>query len=363
MTRSVHRVLRGAVSSFIQKCVMCARIRKQPLCPKMADLPPCRVEQSPPFSYVGLDAFGPFTVTEGRQTRRNSSLKKVWAIIFICMYSRAVHIEMVPFMDTASFRNALNRFFAIRGVCKQIRSDCGSNFVGARAQMEAEFSLSSLQGIAKSQGIQWITNPPGGSNFGGSWERAIGSVRKILDFSLIKLGARHFTRDEFNTLLQEATCIINNTPLYEISPEPDYPLPITPAHLLTLKDSPNPVPPEQFQDSDLLAYGMRRWKRVQVIADDFWKKWRFNYLQNLQQRKKWCKNIKNLEVGDVVIVKQKMTRRNNWNIARVESVIPSPDGVVSRDDASLLTLGGGLLIYRRSQNLPNIFKNEFVPFL
>ena len=319
---------------------MCARIRKQPLCPKMADLPPCRVEQSPPFSYVGLDAFGPFTVTEGRQTRRNSSLKKVWAIIFICMYSRAVHIEMVPFMDTASFRNALNRFFAIRGVCKQIRSDCGSNFVGARAQMEAEFSLSSLQGIAKSQGIQWITNPPGGSNFGGSWERAIGSVRKILDFSLIKLGARHFTRDEFNTLLQEATCIINNTPLYEISPEPDYPLPITPAHLLTLKDSPNPVPPEQFQDSDLLAYGMRRWKRVQVIADDFWKKWRFNYLQNLQQRKKWCKNIKNLEVGDVVIVKQKMTRRNNWNIARVESVIPSPDGVVSRDDASLLTWGG-----------------------
>ena len=320
--------LRGAISSFIKNCSFCARLRKQPVAPKMGDLPLCRVEQTPPFTYVGLDAFGPFLVTEGRQTRRSKSTKKVYGIIFICMYSRAVHIELVQYMETASFRNALNRFFALRGICKQIRSDCGSNFIGARAQLESAFSEASLRGIAESRGIEWITNPPWASNFGGSWERAIGSVRKILDASLLKLGARYLSMDELQTLFQEAASIINNTPLYEISSNPEDPLPITPAHLLTLKDVPNPTPPETYEDSDLFAYGQKRWRRIQVLADDFWLKWKSNYLQNLQARKKWYKERANLEEGSAVIIKQKYSRRNQWDIARVISTINSHDGVV-----------------------------------
>ena len=198
------------------------------------------------------------------------------------MYSRAVHIEVVPTMDTSSFTNALRRFYAVRGVCKQIRSDNGTNFVGARGQMESAICMDSLKEAAESHGTEWLMNPPGASSYGGSWERAIGSVRKILDVSLIKLGESHFSRDELHTLLQECCAIINNTPLYEISDYPDDPLPITPAHLLTHKDSPNPRPPESYTQSDILSYGKKRWRRIQVIAVDFWSKRHPNYIQNFK---------------------------------------------------------------------------------
>ena len=86
----------------------------------------------------------------------------------------------------------------------------------------------------------WELNPPKASHFGGIWERKIGSIRRILDASLLELGSRKLSRDELYTLFQEAACIINNTPLYEISNCPNDPFPITPSMLLTLKDNPNP---------------------------------------------------------------------------------------------------------------------------
>ena len=103
--------LRSAISSFISKCSFCARLRRQPVTPKMADLPSCRIEQTPPFTCVGLDAFGPFMVTDGRHTRRCLGARKVWVILFMCMYSRSVHMEVVPCMDTAFFIKRAQLFF------------------------------------------------------------------------------------------------------------------------------------------------------------------------------------------------------------------------------------------------------------
>ena len=89
----------------------------------MANLPEDRVESAPPFTYCGMDCFGPFTIKEGRR-----ELKK-YAVIFTCMSSRAVHIEHLDDMTTDAFINALRCFTAIRGPVQQLRSDQGSNFV------------------------------------------------------------------------------------------------------------------------------------------------------------------------------------------------------------------------------------------
>ena len=57
----------GAVSSFIKNCVTCQRLRAKVQEQKMAEIPKERVEPSPPFTYCGVDLFGPWYVKEGRK--------------------------------------------------------------------------------------------------------------------------------------------------------------------------------------------------------------------------------------------------------------------------------------------------------
>lgn len=59
----------------------------------MADLPPDRLITEPPFTYVGLDVFGPWSVIT-RRTRGGQANSKRWAVLFMCMTTHAVHIEL-----------------------------------------------------------------------------------------------------------------------------------------------------------------------------------------------------------------------------------------------------------------------------
>ena len=121
---------RSLVSSVINKCVTCKRLRGTVLDQKMSDLPKDRLEPSPPFTYCAVDYFGPFYIKEKR------SVLKRYGVLFTCMASRAVHLETANSMDTDSFINALRRFIAVRGPIRQLRSDMGSNFVGAKRELD-----------------------------------------------------------------------------------------------------------------------------------------------------------------------------------------------------------------------------------
>lgn len=96
----------------------------------MADLLIDRLSTEPPFTYVGLDVFGP------KSTRGGQARSKRWAVFFTCIATRAIHIELIDSMDASTFIYALRRFFALRGPAKQIRSDCGTNFVEACKELE-----------------------------------------------------------------------------------------------------------------------------------------------------------------------------------------------------------------------------------
>ena len=71
---------------------------------KMADLPETRLHQTPPFYHCGIDVFGPFYIKDGKETRGKSGTRKLWVLIFSCLYSRAIHMEPLDHMDTASFK-------------------------------------------------------------------------------------------------------------------------------------------------------------------------------------------------------------------------------------------------------------------
>ena len=119
------------VRKVVLKCVSCQRKFKKPAEQKMAPLPVDRLEEGCPFEVSGVDCFGPFTVKH-----RGRSTAKRWVVIFTCLKSRAVHLEMVETMSTPSFVNALTRFDARRPGVRKLYSDCGSNFRGAEQELK-----------------------------------------------------------------------------------------------------------------------------------------------------------------------------------------------------------------------------------
>ena len=73
-------------------------------------------------------------------------------------------------------------------------------------------------------------------------------------------------------------------------------------------------PPGDFSRPDL--YRRRRWRRVQHIVNEVWCRWRKEFLQSLQERKKWKNTKRNLKVGDIVILQEANTIRNDWHMCR-----------------------------------------------
>ena len=164
------RVLIKRVSG---KCVACKRFFAKPAVQKMADLPPERLQSDkPPFSFVGVDCFGPFAVKQAR-----SEVKR-YGCIFTCLNTRAVHIEKLNTMDAESFLNGLRRFIARRGIPDKIWSDNGTNFVGGLSELR--LCERQIKDFSLKQNIEWIFNPPGASRMGGVWERLIRTIRKVL---------------------------------------------------------------------------------------------------------------------------------------------------------------------------------------
>lgn len=174
----------------------------------MAELPAQRLKtDEPPFSYTGIDYFGPFNIKIGR------SIHKRYGALFTCLVSRAVHLEVSADLSTNSFLMALRRFLSRRGNVKCFYSDNGTNFVGAINEIQKcidNWNSKQIHDYLLQKRIKWVFNPPAASHFGGVWERLIRSVRKILLSLTLN---QTFSEEGFQTLLCEIEFIINSRPL------------------------------------------------------------------------------------------------------------------------------------------------------
>lgn len=303
----------------LSRCVRCRCVRGKAGEQKMADLPMERIlPDLPRFTNVGLDYFGPFEVKRGRGTIKR------YGVLFTCMSSRAIHLEVAYTLDTDSCIHALRRFICRRGQVKHIRSDNGTNLVGAQAELKrALMSLNQrrIQDALLTEQIEWSFNPPAASHHGGVWERLIRSVRQVLNSTLHQ---QSIDDEGLQTLFCEAEAILNNRPLSTVSSDP---LDLEPLinHILLLRSMPT-LPPGTFLRSDL--YARRRWKQVQYLADLFWSRWTKEYLLLQQERQKWTSIKKNLKIGDIVLVVDPTAPRGSWLLGRVLEVKPDVKGLV-----------------------------------
>ena len=302
----------------LRSCVGCRKLRGSFGSQIMSNLPIDRAVPTAPFTYVGIDLFGPFLIKE-----RRSELKR-YGVMFTCLTCRAIHIETANSLETDSFILSLRRFVSRRGNIREIRSDNGSNFVGAKRELQREFEKMDHSRIAQylkgnnTEWVKWYNNPPYSSHFGGVWERQIRSARQILNGILLTHG--HSLKDEsLRTLLCEVECVVNSRPLtVESLSDPLSPKPLTPNTLLTHKTKVVLPPPGQF-DAPYI-FSSRHWKRVQHMTNEFWQRWRKEFLQLLQTRSKWNKVRRNFRINDVVLLKSEDAKRNEWPIAIVTKV-------------------------------------------
>ena len=207
------------------------------------------------FLNVGVDTFGPWQIvtshTQGGQTHG-----KRLAIMFSCLTSRAVHIEVIEDKTSSSLR----RFIAIRGHVKEFRSDRGRNFIGSTDHLGVDVinvENGPIKRFLLDQRSVWISNPPYASHMGGTWESMISLMRRILDTILMDKAVKVLTQEILTTFLADVSAIMNSRPLVCTSSDPDYPLIRTPYTLLTLKTDKGREPLGPFNEKD--AY-IAQWK-------------------------------------------------------------------------------------------------------
>ena len=313
------------VGSVVYKCVRCRWLRRKANSQKMVDLPWSPTTVVPPFTYCGVDVFGYFLVKEGR------GVLKRYGALFTCFSLRAVHIELLASLETDSFIQALRRFIARRGIVREIRSDNGANFVGAESELRKameEMDHTKIGNFLTEQGcdyILWERNTPSASHMGGVWERQIRTVRSVIS-SLIKSSPRRLDEESMRTFLTEAEAIVNSRPLTLENLHDPESEPLSPNQILTMKTKVASPPPGVFQSEG--AYSRKRWRVVQHLANAFWSRWRKEYLQLLQVRNKWTDTKRNLQVDDIVLMKDDDVPRGKWPMARVVETHTSKDGLV-----------------------------------
>ena len=311
----------AAIRRLLSKCIICIKYRCRSMHQKMADLPVERITPDEPvFSTVGVDYFGPLQVKRGR------AVVKRYGVLFTCLVTRAVHLEVAYSLDADSCINAIRRFIARRGTVKLFRSDNGTNLVGAEREMRediAKWNQHHFQESLLQHAVTWVFNPPSASHFGGVWERLIRSVRKIL-FSLMKEQMVRLDDESLQTLFCEVESIMNSRPITSVSSDPNDLDVLTPNHLLLLQPG-RGLPCGTFSKAD--NYSRRRWLQIQYLSNIFWSRWRREYLPLLQERQKWLQPQRNVTVGDLVLIMDN-TPRNAWTLGRVLSTIPDNKGLV-----------------------------------
>ncbi|XP_023310638.1 uncharacterized protein LOC111691675 [Anoplophora glabripennis] len=314
---------RDLTRKVVHNCITCFRAKPKACESIMGELPSERINQCFPFTNVGCDYAGPVYVKD-RKTRK-PILSKGWISIFVCMATKAIHIDLVTDLSTQSFIACLKRFIARRGKPSIIFSDNGSQYIGANAEL-LKFIQTNKETISKyfnSEGITWKFIPPRAPNFGGLWEGGVKSLKYHLKRVM---GNYHLHFDDFCTLLCQIEAVLNSRPLSPLSSSPDDYVPLTPAHFLIGR------PFTSLPEPNYICIPENRLKlhqNLQRIIQIFWKRWNKEYIGELQTRLKWSKNYKQLlQIGSLVIVKDDNAPPLQWRMARVMQLHPGDDQIV-----------------------------------
>ncbi|XP_017473122.1 PREDICTED: uncharacterized protein LOC108364071 [Rhagoletis zephyria] len=310
--------VKNLIRSTIHNCKACTIYRKRAQAQLMGILPKERTTFSRAFTNARVDFAGPFDIKS--YSGRGCRMSKGYVCLFVCFATKAIHLEATSDLSTQSFLAAFPRFIARRGCPKNIYSDNGTNFVGAsralRAETKAFLKDARDNTLAKyaHQMLSWHFIPASVPHMGGLWEAGVTSFKS----HFTKIASNHkYTFEEFTTLLCRVESCLNSRPLSPSSNQPGDLEPLTPGHFLI---GGHILAPPEIDADENRASIVNRWQRLKALHRTFCKRWKSEYLTELQKRNKWRHPQANMKIGDLVIIKEDNLPPNEWRLGRVVNV-------------------------------------------
>jgi hypothetical protein len=199
--------------------------------------------------------------------------------------------------------------------------------VGANLEIKRLLKLvktpdETLSHYLTNEGINWRFIPPKSPNFGGLWEAGVKSFK----FHLKRVvGSSRLTLEEFLTVISEIEGVLNSRPLTPLSSDFDDFETLTPGHFLIGRPITSLVEPHL---TDISESHLNRWQKVTKLGQLIWKRWKRDYLNNLQQRSKWKFEKNNVKIGDLVLIKEDNLPSCKWSVGRIVKIYPGSDNKV-----------------------------------
>ena len=320
---------RQAVKSVISSCYMCKRFNSLSFkYPKVTNLPKHRVNFVKPFKHTGIDYTGSIFVKDSK------GFKKYYLLVFTCLNVRAVHIELVPDMNTFSLVLAIIRFTNIYGVPSHIYSDNAKSFIAGCDVMKEIFLASEFCEHYSKYNIKHIRIPAYSAWVGSTWERMIRVVKSCL-YKVVGRSSMGYFR--LLTVLSDIQNAVNSRPLtYRCSDDSSLEI-ITPNCFIKPYVNDNLL--FLSNDDSILQSGPPTRQEVNKslinrdkLLEEFRSLWYEEYLISLREQWKdlheinFCNKVK---VNDVVLVKGPPDKkRPYWHLGRVLELLPGSDGKV-----------------------------------
>ncbi|XP_055614826.1 uncharacterized protein LOC129761144 [Toxorhynchites rutilus septentrionalis] len=316
---------RKAVRSAIRKCYECCRANPKPIQQPIGQLPVARVTANEAFACTGVDYCGPIYL---KPIHRRTAARKSYICVFVCLSTKAVHLELVSDLSTAAFLMALDRFVGRHTSPQHIYSDNGTNFVGAKnalheiyTMLQSGTEVDRISNHLAEDNIQWHLIPPRAPNFGGLWEAAV----KVAKVHLARqLGSSLLSFEELTTVLVRIERAMNSRPLQPLSSDHNDIAVLTPAHFLGRNINRSPL---EVDVRDVPLNRLTQYQKLQKHVQNFWYRWRNEYMKELNMLYKINPKDHKLNVGDIVIIKDDALPSVRWPLARIIELHPGPDGV------------------------------------
>ena len=347
--RQRYWVLRGreSVKKLVRRCVICRKLEGIFFKPVSGhDLPDSRVDDGPPFINTGVDFAGPLFISD-----RNNANKKVYICLFTCASTRAVHLELVDKLDVTSFLRALRRFTARRGLPRTFLSDNAKTFKSAAKEVKKIILSAEVQSYLADRSVSWRFIVQKAAWNGGIWERLVRSVKRCLRKVI---GRAALNYEELVTLLVEIESIINSRPItyvYDDTEGVSYPL--TPAELLYGRSTTRTSNGRHFEIISTNETLTKRANYHRKLLQNFTKRWKNEYLLAIREAlsSTITSEKPNIEVGDVVVLKDDQTKRQFWKLARIEELIIGRDGNIRAAKVRVPNDKGTSLLIRHLKHL------------
>ncbi|KAG7305534.1 hypothetical protein JYU34_009613, partial [Plutella xylostella] len=312
---------RNLTRKVTHTCITCLRFSGKTYQPIMGNLPKQRLQADYPFANTAVDYAGPILIANKKG--RGSQLKKAYIAIFVCMAVRAVHIELVTDLTSQGYMAMLNRLICRRGKPASITSDNAKCFIGTFNELPKFLKQNSnniINEAAKIQ-IEFKFSPPYSPHFNGLAEASVKSVKHHLKRVL---SMTHLDYEEMYTVLVQIEAILNSRPITPISSDPSDLVALTPAHFLIGRTL-TMLPAPQVDNAPINT--LSRYKRVQALKAHFWNRYYKEYISALQIRSKWHTNRGQLQLGQMVLIKDDRLPPNRWLLGRITAVYPGTDGI------------------------------------